>query len=138
MSIGSTGGNGAPNAFFGAVSDDGERVYFDTWESLVPEDQDRAACPPDGCFDVYEQVGGVVKLVSTTPGAGGTGHAMFATASADGERVVFETDERLLPGDIDAEQDLYEQHRGGISVISIRAGGGNGPHDLSSAAPRST
>ncbi|MGH2979099.1 MAG: hypothetical protein ACRDLQ_05620 [Solirubrobacterales bacterium] len=129
VSIAPTGGNGAPNAFFGAVSDDGGRVYFDTWESLVPEDRDRAACPPDGCFDVYERVGGVVKLVSTTPGAGGAGHARFAAASADGERVVFETDERLLPEDTDDEQDVYERHRGGVSLISVGAGGGNGPHD---------
>ena len=45
VSIGPTGGNGVPNAFFSAVSDDGGRVYFDTWESLVPEDRDRGGVP---------------------------------------------------------------------------------------------
>ena len=129
VSIGPSGGNGAPNAFFGAVADDGGRVYFDTWESLVPEDRDRAACPPDGCFDVYERVGGEVKLVSITAGASGAGQARFAAASADGQRVVFETDERLLPEDTDDEQDVYERHRGGVSLISVGAGGGNGLHD---------
>ena len=71
VSTGSTGGNGASDAFFDGASDDGSRVFFDTDESLVAGDTDTA-------IDIYQRSGGTTTLVSTGP-AGGNDDAFDVT-----------------------------------------------------------
>jgi hypothetical protein len=101
ISTGPAGGNGAFDAFFNGASADGTRIFFETDEPLVTADTDAAS-------DLYERAGAQVTLLSTGPdGGNGDVGAFFDGASADGTRVVFETEESLLRADTDAARDLY-------------------------------
>ncbi len=120
LSTGSTGGNGAFDVFFAAVSADGTRAFFETDEQLTAADTDAA-------FDVYERAGGVTTLISTgSPGGNGAHDVTFHAISRDGSRVFFETDEQLLAADTDAETDVYERSAGTTSLVSTGPTGGNG------------
>ena len=101
VSTGPAGGNGALDAFFAAVSDNGARIFFTTAESLVATDTDSRT-------DVYERVGGATTQVSSGP-AGGNGafNVSFAAASADGSTAIFTTVERLAAADTDSVADVY-------------------------------
>ncbi|HEX7279045.1 MAG TPA: hypothetical protein VF255_05395, partial [Solirubrobacterales bacterium] len=80
------------------ISEDGNRVFFDTPEALVDEDV-------NGVTDVYEWNDGVHHLVSTGKG---TASALYHESSADGKTVSFVTVERLLPAwDRNSKRDLY-------------------------------
>ena len=121
LSTGSTGGNGAFDIFFAAVSADGTRAFFETDEKLTAADTDAA-------FDVYERSGGATTLISTgSPGGNGPNDVTFHAISGDGSRVFFETDERLLAVDTDSETDVYERSAGTTSLVSTGPAGGNGP-----------
>ena len=139
ISIGSSGGNGTPSAFFDAVSIDGSRVFFNTAESLVPGDT-------DGYRDIYQRAGGTTTQVSVGPdGGNGPQPALFGGISLDGSRVFFETRESLVAGDTDgmcpdASEpplfilpcfDVYERSGGNTTWLSS---GGNGAHNASFAA----
>jgi hypothetical protein len=92
---------GACDPSFRGASSDGSRVFFTTGERLSAEDTDSAA-------DLYVWEEGAVSLVSTSPTAtGGETAAAFAGASANGERVFFETEESLVPADTDPTSDIY-------------------------------
>lgn len=104
-------GNGAAAASFKSVTSDGSRVFFQTSESLAPEDTDEAA-------DVYvrnlEAAPPTTQLVSRadascSSGACGNGSesATFVGASANGKRVFFETTESLALADTDSTGDVY-------------------------------
>ena len=120
LSTGPTGGNGAFDIFFAAISHDGTRAFFETDEKLTAGDTDSA-------FDVYERAGGTTTLVSTGP-AGGNGpdDVIFHAVSRDGTRVFFETTERLVAGDTDSEADVYERSGGTTTRVSTGPAGGNG------------
>ncbi len=121
LSTGSTGGNGAFDIFFAAVSADGTRAFFETDEQLTAADTDAA-------FDVYEHAGGATTLISTgSPGGNGANDVTFHAISRDGTRVFFETDEKLLAADTDLEPDIYERAGGTTTLISTGPAGGNGP-----------
>jgi hypothetical protein len=110
----SSGGNGAHEASFAAISQEGGRVFFTTSESLVAADGD------SGARDVYERFAGNLALISQGP-AGGTGNhaAEFVGASADGTRVFFQTYEKLVSGDVDNTWlDQYERNAGQTTLIS--------------------
>jgi hypothetical protein len=83
-----------------ALSDDGNRVFFDTDESLVEEDT-------NGVVDVYEYdiPSAEVHLIS-----GGIDHApsYLMDASADGSDVLFVTRAQLAGWDDDDAYDLYD------------------------------
>ena len=102
------------------ISADGSAVVFATAEQLVAEDTDSA-------IDLYERAGGTTTLVSTGPGShdvcdrfDGCG---AVDVSADGQRVTFETADRLVAQDTDAAVDVYEHASTGLSLVS---GGGAG------------
>jgi hypothetical protein len=70
------------------------------------------------------------ELVSTGPGGGnGPLTAAYAGSSTDGERVFFETLERLVSADTDNRNDVYESASGVTSLVSTGPAGGNGGVD---------
>lgn len=118
----STGGNGAHNTAFAAISQEGGRVFFQSTESLVGADAD------GGSQDVYERFAGATNLVSQGP-AGGTGNhaATFVGAATDGTRVFFQTYEKLVGADTDATWlDIYERNAGATTLISTGPATTNG------------
>jgi hypothetical protein len=119
ISTGPSGGNGASDATFGGFSADGNRVFFQTAEPLVPGDTDTK-------IDVYERSGATTTRISTGPtGGNGNFDATFAGASADGTRVFFYTTEPLAPGDTDTASDIYGRAGGTTTRISTGPSGGN-------------
>lgn len=87
-----------------ALDASGERVFFETAESLVPEDI-------NGVLDVYEWWNGSLGLVSD---GSQPLRAEFGGASWDGRSVVFATNASLLRRDADGEsRDLYSARLGG-------------------------
>jgi len=121
VSVGEINGNQAFDDTFSGASADGTRVYFETDEQLVSGDTDASQ-------DVYERSGGATELVSVGDVNGnGAFDAAFAGMSADGLRVFFVTGERLLSGDTDSAQDVYERSAGTTRRISAGQVNGNGP-----------
>jgi hypothetical protein len=122
VSVGPDGGNGAFDANFRDTSPDGSNVFFETDESLVAADSDSQT-------DVYESAG-TTSLVSTGPSGGnGAFDALYGGTSADGTRVLFETDEALVPEDTDAQVDVYERSGGQTTLVSVGPTGGNSALD---------
>ncbi len=112
--IGSGGGGGAAPSVSGlflprTLSDDGNRVFFETAEALVPQDT-------NGVLDVYEwerggtggctgEQGGCVDLISSGRSSAASS---FGDASADGNDVFFLTAQPLVSQDRDENRDLYD------------------------------
>jgi hypothetical protein len=86
-----------------ALSDDGRRVFFHTPDALDARDV-------NGKLDVYEWEDGTVHLLSAGHGDSDT---FFVDASADGDSVYLQTNERLSGWDDDANRDLYVARVGG-------------------------
>jgi hypothetical protein len=140
VSTGPTGGNAAMSVSPPQISADGTHAFFETQESLVPEDTDTSN-------DLYERSGGTTKLVSTGP-AGGNGafdvnpspQERFGAAeptgyqgvSDDGTRAFFFTSERLVAADTDNQRDVYMRSGSTTTLVSIGPTGGNGPYDATS------
>jgi Ca2+-binding RTX toxin-like protein len=92
------------DASFGAISTDGSRVIFATDQKLTADDTDA------GRTDVYERAGGVTTLVSKPAGVADpdTAGAFLFGASAEGNRVIFETAQRMTANDNDSgRSDVY-------------------------------
>jgi hypothetical protein len=95
-----------------ALSADGERVFFDSEDSLAPQDTNN-----DGDLYLWEQAGkgscqtsgGCLALLSSGRAEGG---ARFVDASADGDDVFFLTDGSLVADD-PGSVDLYDARVGG-------------------------
>jgi hypothetical protein len=103
MSTGPSGGNGAFDSSFAAVSLDGTRVFFDTRESMVAADTDTSV-------DVYERFNGTTTLITigTTGGNGAFTAFLFPNGlSDDGTRAFFDTREPLTATDTDTSFDVY-------------------------------
>jgi hypothetical protein len=124
VSTGPAGGNGAFGAYFVAMSEDAQHIFFQTREPLVSADTDTN-------YDLYESFGGTRTLVSTGS-AGGNGPydlINFFRVSADGTHVFFDTQEALVAGDQDTRPDLYERSGGVTSLVTTGPNGGNGAFD---------
>ncbi len=110
------------SALLRGVSADGERVYISTTGSLVPEDGD--AGHEGGSTDEYLLSGGTYTLLSTGPLDGPFpnpspfigSHRLWA--SEDGQRVYFETGQRLVTADLDDASDIYERSNGQTRLVS--------------------
>jgi hypothetical protein len=101
------------------ISEDGTRVFFDSRQPLVPQDN-------NGRTDVYEweqegtpgcpaaatarQDGGCTFLLS---GGNSTDASLFVDASANGDDVFFTTRAKLVPQDHDENVKLYDARVGG-------------------------
>jgi hypothetical protein len=91
-----------------AVSDDGQRVFFDTETALLPQDNNSRR-------DVYEWHDGTLSLISTGTGTG----SFFAGTDAAGDNAFFVTRDPLVPQDGDNLNDIYDARvGGGFSVAS--------------------
>jgi hypothetical protein len=127
VSLGQNGtGNGAFPITFDGASADGTRVFFETVESLTPDDTD--ANP-----DVYERNDGVTTRLSLSPSAGNAASdANFNAVSDDGKHVFFQTGEQLVAADNDGKcyqeaeaylscRDVYERSGGTTTLVSTSA-----------------
>jgi DNA-binding beta-propeller fold protein YncE len=96
-----------------ALSDDGSRLYFESYQQLVPTDSDESqdvyeweAPGTGGCLagrgDYSDSAGGCVSLISS-----GEGEADFLDASADGRDVFIGTLASLVPQDYGL-RDIYD------------------------------
>ena len=94
----------------GDLSADGTHVVFSTNESLDPADTDAEE-------DLYQWAGGQVSLVSTGPQTSG-GQPLRNTQSEDGSRVVFTTEEPLVPQDADTDYDVYLRRAGQTTLLT--------------------
>jgi hypothetical protein len=94
------------------ISSDGDRIFFDTPDPLVPQDTNahsegsvRAPYQTDNGDDVYEWENGVVYLISSGKS---THNAYYLESSENGDDVFFATTEGLVPGDTDGGYDVYD------------------------------
>jgi hypothetical protein len=112
------------------IADDGSKVFFDTEQSLVPQDT-------NGVVDVYEWEpegagscsvptastvnDGCVFLLS---GGSSSNDAFFVDASADGGNVFFTSRAQLVAHDEDERMDLYDARvNGGFPRLSLACTG---------------
>lgn len=116
ISTGPTGGNGAFDVTFDGISKDGSHVFFDTDEALVAGDT-------NGLTDIYDRSGSTTTLVTSGTGSG---FPIFGGASDDGSHAFFETDDKLVAGDTDAEVDVYDRSGGTLTLVSTGPSGGTG------------
>ena len=119
------GGTYDPPGLTSPMSEDGSRVFFDTPDSLVPEDTNGGA-PQSAKFgtptstDVYEAEGGKVYLISsgkaTTP-------TVLQGTTPTGDDVLFTTTAKLAPQDTDGGyENVWDARVGG--GFPAEAGGG--------------
>jgi hypothetical protein len=95
------------------ISSDGDRVFFDTPDPLVPQDTNTNSPEVEieqGTFakqgrDVYEWENGVVYLIS---GGKSARNSLYLDSSENGDDVFFATTESLVPGDTDGGFDVYD------------------------------
>jgi hypothetical protein len=80
------------------ISEDGDRVFFDTLSALLPQDT-------NGVRDVYEWEEGTLSLISTGVSSE---ESYFGDNSPSGNDVFFATAEGLVPGDTDEGYDIYD------------------------------
>ncbi|HEY1690256.1 MAG TPA: hypothetical protein VGF95_15480 [Solirubrobacteraceae bacterium] len=80
------------------MSEDGDRVFFDTPASLVPQDT-------NGQRDVYEWADGTIYLISS---GSSDEPSEYLDSDAAGENVFFATAAGLVPGDADGAPDVYD------------------------------
>jgi hypothetical protein len=80
------------------LSADGSRLFFDSYDALVPADS-------NGYEDVYEYEDGAPRLVSSGTG---DGPSAFIDASVSGNDVFLSTLQSLVPADTDQEPDIYD------------------------------
>ncbi|MGN6558846.1 MAG: TolB family protein, partial [Solirubrobacterales bacterium] len=123
ISTGPTGGNDSYDVTFGAVSSDGEKVFFSTAESLVAEDKDKSR-------DVYERntaTGETILLsggpASCAPCGNRETSATFVGATPSGSKVFFTTDEKLAENDTDEAGDVYVRDPNEAAAVLATPGG---------------
>lgn len=117
------------------ISEDGNRVFFDSVEPLVPE-------AVNGRVNVYEwerdgsgscaEAAGCVYLLS---GGASTAGSWLVDASANGDNVFFETRGKLVPGDLNENIDLYDARVGAAQPVTQPKCSGTGCQGVPSAPP---
>jgi hypothetical protein len=116
------------------ISEDGDRVFFDSSAPLVAQDV-------NGLEQVYEwerdgsgscdEPEGCVYLLSS----GIEGQAYFVDASASGNDVFFATRQRLVPEDQDENVDIYDARADGTPPVSSPQCTGTACQGVPSASP---
>ncbi|HWO83441.1 MAG TPA: hypothetical protein VNM38_06590, partial [Solirubrobacterales bacterium] len=124
---------------FKGASEDGQYLFFESEEQLVPGDTDNKRDVFVRSFDATVGEGGayVTREVSVGPTGGNDSYpAIFEKASADGKKVFFSTDEPLVAADRDKRSDVYVREIGGATkLVSSGTTGclpscGNGSFDV--------
>jgi hypothetical protein len=134
-------GEGHPTLTLRWISEDGNKVFFDSNQALVPQDT-------NGQLDVYEwaregtggcledspmrQAGGCIYLLSGGTSADGS---FFLDASASGGDVFVVTRAQLLAQDQDENFDLYDARIGAVQSLSPPACSGVGCQGVPPAPP---
>ncbi len=131
---GTLAASGSPVSTRRWVSEDGDRVFFESEAPLVERDV-------NGARDVYEwepngagactEVEGCVYLLSK----GLEGSAFFADASANGDDVFIATRQRLAPEDQNEMVDLYDARVDGARPVLPPECVGSGCQGAPAAAP---
>lgn len=123
MSTGPTGGNDSHDVTFNAVSNDGNKVFFSTAESLVAEDKDKVR-------DVYERntnTDETLLVSGGSPSCAPCGNreipATFVGATPNGSRVFISTNEKLTEADGDEATDIYVREPSAPEPILATPGG---------------
>jgi Tol biopolymer transport system component len=107
---------GATPPTFKGASADGNYLFFESEEQLVPGDTDSKRDVFVRAFDatVGDEGAYVTREVSVGPTGGNDSYpAIFERASADGQKVFFSTDEPLVAADKDKRSDVYVREIGG-------------------------
>ena len=109
----------AQNILAIALSADGSRIVFSTWESMSANDTDSAQ-------DIYVREGNSTTLLSDTLRAGPDPESNISTALANREatRVFFSPLQSLVDEDGDGATDLYESAGGVLTLLSDRVKAG--------------
>jgi Tol biopolymer transport system component len=117
------------------ISADGSRVFFDSYEGLVPQDT-------NGKLDVYEwerpgsgsceAATGCIYLLS---GGTSTDKSYFVDASASGNDVFIVTRAKLLPQDADENYVMYDARVDGFEPVMPSACTGTGCQGLPGTPP---
>ena len=94
------------------ISEKGEYVFFDTSESLLPQDT-------NGKLDVYEWHDGAISSISSGQSSSDD---FFLDSSPDGRNVFFGTHSALVLADNDSEGDLYDARIDGGFPAPLGAG----------------
>jgi hypothetical protein len=140
VSLGPTGGNSAYAAQFEGLDENGTRVFFSTEERLVAEDTDLQADVYMRALDTGTTVLVTLGEAACAPTCGnGTQPATFANATQAGDKVFFETKERLSSLDTDNSTDLYQRNLAGSGSTTLVSQGesacapacGNGESEVS-------
>ncbi len=122
-----------------SVSEDGDRVFFDSGAPLVQADTNNRQDVYEweregtgGCAVGAGANGGCVYLLS-----GGTSEAAswFVGASANGDDVFIVTRAQLVPGDGNDAFDLYDVRVGGVQSVPAPLCSGTGCQGVPAAAP---
>lgn len=133
-------GNGAAGATYKGASTDGLTVFFETSESLSPEDgdeasdvyvRDLAAEPPTTTL--------VSQAAASCTGSCGSGEAAetFVGSSSDGGQAFFETTESLASTDGDSTSDIYMRNLAAEpSTTTLVSAGGVCPSGVEPSACR--
>lgn len=108
------------------ISEDGEDVFFESANALVPQ-----AIP--GRVHVYEWHEGVISLISSPSDPGS---AFLLGSSADGSNVFFVTHAQLSPADTDQSADIYDARvEGGFAELTPSQCTGTGCQGVPGAPP---
>jgi hypothetical protein len=92
------GGNAGTTIETRGMSEDADRIFFDTPSKLVPQDV-------NGVRDVYEWEAGTDYLISSGVG---DKESAYLDNDSSGENVFFATAQGLVPGDTDEAYDIYD------------------------------
>ncbi len=104
VSVSSTGQQGAENAGYPSISDDGRFIVFNAKDSLVPEDT-------NGLQDIYLsewQIGEISLITNVSEGDSGDYGAITPVISGNGQFITFVSyDNNLVPDDTNGVRDIF-------------------------------
>ncbi len=114
------------NYYFGSIklSPDGSRVYFESFEALTSDDADSLKD-----WYVRDMTSGTVTLLTPDSNTSFLDESYFAGATADGSRVCFRHEDRLVPEDTDSSFDIYERDVAAGTWTRLSPGPGLGPFE---------
>jgi len=135
---GSSLGGGTTGSRYNAVSNDGKTIFFSAVKGgckglnpLTKEEQLGKGPPVE---EIYARIDGERTVAISEPShgdceecqEGAPEDATYLAASEDGSKVLFSTNQKLLPSDTDSTTDIYEYNfaaPSGHKLVQVTAGG---------------